>query len=114
MNRPILVAAVAALWLGLGPATAASPAVEAATKSLSDLANDSAKLQGYCRIIKEMDAASDDEAKFDELEQQMRDLLRSFGPQYEQAMELAESTESDSEDGKALEAAFDQLDQKCG
>ena len=113
MNRAIL-AAVALLCLGAAPASAASPAVEAAAKALGQIETDTAKLQGYCKLIKDMEAAGEDEAKFDVAEQKMQELFRSFGPQYEQAMELSESVDSESEDGKAMEAAFGKLDQKCG
>ena len=93
MNR-VMFAAAAVLALSAAPAfAAASPAVEAAAKTLEQIAADATKLQGYCKLIKDMEAAGEDEAKFDAVEQQMRDLLRSFGPQYEQAMDLSESTD---------------------
>lgn len=94
-------------------ALAASPAAEAAAKAISQIEADTTKLQGYCKIIKEMNAAGDDEAKSDALEQQMEELLRSFGPRFEQVLALSKSADSESPDGQALQAAFDKLDEKC-
>ena len=94
-------------------ALAASPAAEAAVKSLSQIEADATKLQGYCKIIKEMNAAGDDAAKSDALEQQMEELLQSFGPQFETVLALSKSADSESTDGQALQAAFDKLDEKC-
>jgi hypothetical protein len=113
MNR-YGVAVVAILSLSTHPALAASPAVEAAAKAISQIGADATRLQGYCKIVKEINAAGDDEAKIDALEQQMEDLLKSFGPQFEQVLALSESTDSETPDGQALEAAFDKLDAKCG
>jgi len=112
MNRQI-VAAAAILSLSVCPTLAASPSVEAAAKSLSQIEADATKLQGYCKIIKEMDAAGEDEAKSDALEQQLGDLLQSFGPQFEQVLALSQSLDSESADGQALDEAFDKLDEKC-
>ena len=49
-------------------ALAASPAAEAAAKAISQIEADPTKLQGYCKIIKEMNVSGNDEAKSDALE----------------------------------------------
>ena len=95
------------------PALAASPAADAAARALSQLEADSGKMQSYCKIMGEMDAAGDDEAKFDALNQQMEDLFKSFGAEYEQVMVLSNSADLTEEDGKVLGTAFDKLDNKC-
>lgn len=112
MNRYIAVVA-AFLSLSASPVLAASPAVQAASNALSQIEADATKLQAYCKIINEMGEAGEDEAKFDELGEQLGDLLRSFGPQVEQALELSETTDPETADGQALEAAFDKLDERC-
>jgi hypothetical protein len=112
MKHHIVVTATVLLLMA-GPVLAASPDVESAIKSLGQLEADPARLQSYCKIIIDMDAAGDNEAKFDALEKQLMDLLRSFGPQFEQVIAVSEDTPSDSPDGQALEAAFRQLDEKC-
>jgi len=112
MNRYV-VALAAILSLSASAAFAASPEVEAAAKALSQIEADATKLQSYCKIIDEMGQAGEDEAKFDELGEQVGDLLRSFGPEVEKALELSETTDPETPDGQALEAAFDKLDGKC-
>lgn len=109
-----VIAAVAVAFTGAEWARAASPAIEAAVRTIGQIETDPSKLQSYCKIVKDMAAAGEDEAKFDALEQQMEDLLRSFGPQFEQMLTLAENTDPDTPDGEALEAAFEKLDEKCG
>ena len=113
MSRHALAASAFLALLGCS-AFAASPDVEAAIHTIAGLeADTTGKLDGYCTLIKEMTTASEDEAKFDELEKQMRELLKSFGPQFEQVLSLSESTDPESEDGEALSDAFDRLDEKC-
>ena len=113
MKRCLLAAATVVLALSASPLRAASPEVEAAVKALGEIETDATKLQAYCKVVKEMDAASDDEAKFDALQDDLMELMRSFGPQYEQVMAVSESTSSDSADGQALDAAYSKLDGKC-
>jgi len=113
MNRGV-IAAVAFLALGACPALAASPETETAVKTLAQLETDTTKLQEYCKVIKDMDAAGDDDAKIEALADQLQKLLISFGPQFQQVMDLSENADPESADGKALEAAFDKLDEKCG
>lgn len=112
MNRYV-VAVAAILSLSASAALAASAEVEAAAKALSQIEADATKLQSYCKIINDMGEAGEDEAKFDELGEQLSNLLRSFGPQVEKALELSETTDPETPDGEALEAAFDKLDEKC-
>jgi hypothetical protein len=43
----------------------------------------------------------------------MEAFVRSLGPEFVAAWDLVEELNSDSEDGKALSAAFDSLEDKC-
>jgi hypothetical protein len=113
MKHHIVITA-AALLLGANSTFTASSDVESAVKSLAQIEADPSQLQSYCRMIKDMDAAGDNEARFDALEKQLKELLRSFGPEFEQVIGLSEDTPSDSSDGQALEEAFRKLDDKCG
>ena len=94
------------------PASAASPEVEAAVKTISEIAADATRFRAYCNVVKEMEAAEDNDAKYNALVQQMEGLLRSFGPQYEPVVELAES-DLEPADEQAIEEAFDNLDGRC-
>ena len=112
-RKKLLIAAAVAACLGASAALAASPEVDAAVKALAQVENDPAKLQQYCKLVSDMAAAEDDEAKFDALEQQMEDMFRSFGPQFESILTASETVDPETPDGQALEAAFDKLDERC-
>ena len=93
--------------LAAGPALAASPNVEAAVKSLAKIEADAAKFQAYCKLIQDMgDVPEQDVAKADVLESQLEDLIESMGDEIANAWELASTAGSQSDDGKAFEAAF--------
>ena len=94
------------------PASAASPEVVAAVKTIAEIAADATRFRAYCNVVKEMEAAEDDAAKYNALVQQMEGLLRSFGPQFERVVELAESDLVPT-DEQAIEEAFDNLDGRC-
>jgi hypothetical protein len=97
------------------PARAVSPEVEAAAKTISEIVADPTKLQAYCRVAKELEATAgtSDQAKYDAAVQQLEDLLRSFGPEYERVVELAER-DLEPEDEQALEDAYENVEERCG
>ena len=93
---------------------AASPRAEAATKALAKIESDPAKFKAFCALIKYLMAANDDAVKSDALDKQMVQLLRSIGPDVFLAWDLAGEIDPQTEDGAALEAAFDAIEGKCG
>ena len=111
MRRFALLVAGASL-LG-SPAQAASVQVQSAIASLAKLEADAPKLEAFCKINTELEAAADDAAKSEALDRQMEAFVRSLGPEYVAAWDLVEELNPDSEDGKALNAAFDSLEDKC-
>ncbi len=110
MRRFALLVAGASLC---APAQAATVQVQSAIASLAKLEVDAAKLDAFCKISAELEAASDDTAKSEALDRQMEAFVRSLGPEFVAAWDLAEELNPDSEDGKALNAAFDSLEDKC-
>lgn len=112
MKRMILAAAFGCL-LTLPAIAAVSPKVQAAIKTIGALGANAGHMKGFCAIMKEMGSAGDDEAKLKPIEEKLRAYLRKIGPDYESAWALAEQANPDSEDGKAVQAALDQLDDKC-
>jgi hypothetical protein len=89
--------------------------VEAAIKTINDMAADPKKSGGYCAISKEMGALKEGEdKKAEELNKKMDDYLNSLGQPVVNAFGMAESVDPASEDGQKLDAAFTALDQKCG
>jgi hypothetical protein len=102
------------VMLASGPAISASPNVEAAIKSLGAMQADAGKFQSYCALLGEMEGVPEtDTAKYDELEGRLEDLIESFGPDVAKAWELAADIDAESEDGKALAAAFEEMEAKC-
>jgi len=95
------------------PAHAASVQVQSAIASLGKLETDPAKVEAFCKINADLEAAGDDAAKSEALDRQMEVFVRSLGPEYIAAWDLAEELNPESEDGKALNAAFDSLEDKC-
>jgi hypothetical protein len=109
----LLVLAVAGM-LATGPVVAASANVEAAIKSLAKVETDAAKFQAYCKLIDDMSNVPEtDAAKLEDLEGLLEDLFESMGADVLQAWELASETDPASDDGKAFEAAFAALEDKC-
>jgi hypothetical protein len=109
----LLALAVAGI-LAAGPVIAASANVEAAVKSLAKIEADAGKFQAYCKLIQDMDDVPEqDTAKADALETQLQTLIDSMGSDVAQAWDLAADTDPQSEDGKAFEAAFAALEDKC-
>lgn len=109
-----VLAALAACVLTVHVGEAASPRVEAAIKALAKLENDPVKFQAFCDLIKELGSAQDDDAKSEALDKRMDQLLRSIGPDVFFAWDLASEIDTQTEDGIALEAAVDALEDKCG
>ena len=104
---------VAGALLLCTPAHAASVQAQSAIASLAKLETDAAKLEAFCKINAELEAAGEDSAKGEALDRQMEAFVRTLGPEYVAAWDLAEELKPDSEDGKALSAAFDSLEDKC-
>jgi hypothetical protein len=112
--KRIIVAAALGCVLAYPAAAAVSPNVQAAIKTINALAANAGQMKGFCAIMKEMESAGDDEAKMKPIEAKLQAFMQKLGPAYESALKLAEEANPDSEDGKAIQAALDQLDAKCG
>jgi hypothetical protein len=113
MKRMILAAALGCL-LAYPAAAAVSPKVQAAIKTLNALAGNAGHMKGLCPILKEFESADDDDAKMKPIEEKLRAYLRKIGADYENAWNLVEETNPETEDGKAIQSALDQLEDKCG
>ena len=110
----MIAALIAIIVLAAAPARAASPQVEAAIKAVPKLETDPEKFRTYCRLSKELAAAEeDDSAKTDELGKQLDELMKSIGPDVAAAWDLLDELDPDSDDGKALIAAYEALEEKC-
>jgi hypothetical protein len=93
------------------PALAASPKVEAAIKTFKAVAGDAGRLKTFCEMTKAMDEAGEKptpaaDAKID-------GLMKKLGADFESAWNAVEGLDENSADGKAYNAALDDLAGKC-
>jgi protoporphyrinogen oxidase len=100
-----------ALCLALSPAYAASPKIDHAVSVFKAVSADSGKLKTFCAMTKVMDAAGDKEDAA--TDQKIADLMKQLGPDFETAWNAGEGVDENSADGKALNAALDDLMNKC-
>jgi hypothetical protein len=100
--------------LGPGPATAASPAVEAAIRTLGKIPADPMKFETFCNLLGQMRIMLDiDAAKYEALERQLDAVIDSYGTELAAAWDTVSGADTESEDGEAVAAAFDALEGKC-
>jgi hypothetical protein len=87
----------------------------AAAATISSVGDDQAKLDGYCAIMNEMEAApEDDEAKAEELGGKMDQYLAGLGEDVADAFGTADGVDPASAEGQTLEEALEELGEKCG
>lgn len=108
-------AAALALTLAGGQAFALDPRVEAGTKAFSAVAADAEMLKTYCAMSRAMSSASDesDSAKNEAADKEITGFMTKLGPDFQKAWDLGADLNPDSEDGKAMNAALDSLEEKC-
>jgi hypothetical protein len=109
MKRVVLAGAVACL--GAYGALAASPKVESAVKTFKAISADPGKVKTFCEMIQTMDAMGDKDDPA--AEQKISGLMKKLGPDFEDAWNLADGLDENSEDGKVYNAAVDDLAEKC-
>lgn len=89
--------------------------VEAAAEVIAGISEDQAKVDGYCAIVKEMEAVpEDDEAKAEELYSKMDEYLVGLGDDVVNAFITTDSVDPESEDGQKIGEALEELIEKCG
>jgi hypothetical protein len=93
------------------PAWAASPKIEAAIKTFKAVAGDSGRLRTFCDMTKAMDAAG--EKPTAEADAKIDGLMKKLGADFESAWNAVEGLDENSADGKAYNAALDDLAGKC-
>jgi hypothetical protein len=106
-----LAAACAAVCLAVVPAHAASPKVDAAVKVFKGVAGDANKLKTFCAMNKVMEQAGEKEDP--KLDAQIQGFMKQLGADFETAWNAAEGLDDNSADGKAFNAALDDLSAKC-
>jgi hypothetical protein len=109
MNRFILAGVVACL--GAYGVLAASPKVESALKTFKAVGSDPAKVTTFCEMVQAMDAAGEKEDAA--AEAKITGLMKQLGPDFEVAWNTGDGLDDSTEDGKAFNAAMDDLAEKC-
>src|SRR5262245_40253222 len=109
MKRTIAI--VIAACAGAYAVLAASPEVESAIKAFKAIGADTSKLNTFCTMTKLMDGVGEKEDK--EAESKIAGYMKQLGPDFEAAWKTADTIEEASDDGKALNAAIDDVAGKC-
>lgn len=98
------LAAVISLFLATAPALAASPRVDAAVTVFQAVGTDANRLKTFCEMMKIDEQMGEKEAPA--LKAKINKLLKD-------AWNAVEDVDENSLDGKALNSALDQLENKC-
>lgn len=109
MKRIVLAGVIACL--GSYGALAASPKIEFAVKTLKAVAADPGRLKTFCEMTRAMDAMGDKEDAA--AEAKITGLMKQLGPDFDAAWNAADDLDDNTEDGKAYNAAMDDLAGKC-
>ena len=109
MIRPLLVSA--AVSLTAMTALAADSKVDSAVATFKAVENDAGKLKIFCEMSITMDKAGENpdaaaDAKID-------GYMKELGPDFATAWNAGEGVDESSADGKKLDAALDELGNKC-
>ncbi|MBS0242784.1 MAG: hypothetical protein JSS20_11455 [Proteobacteria bacterium] len=104
--------AIAILASSLAVSSAfASPQTDAAVKLFKAIGSDPAKLKVFCEMTKTMNSAGDkDDAAADA---KIDGYMKQLGADFQKAWGLGEGIDEKSADGKAYNAAVDELSGKC-
>jgi hypothetical protein len=103
--------ACAALALIASPALAADPKADSAVRTFKAVGADAGKMKIFCDMSKAMEAAGDKEDVATEA--RLASYAKQIGPDFEAAWKLADELDENSADGKAVQAALDELEGKC-
>jgi hypothetical protein len=106
-----VLAACVAVCLAASPVLAASPKVESAIKVFKAVAADAGKLKTFCAMNKVMESAGEKEDP--KLDAQIEGYMKQLGADFTTAWGAAEGLDENSADGKAYNAAVDDLSGKC-
>jgi len=109
MKRPLIVSTT--LCLTALAAFAADSKVDSAVATFKAVEGDAGKLKIFCEMSAAMDKAGDNpdaaaDAKID-------GYMKQLGPDFGTAWNAGEGIDENSADGKKLDAALDELGNKC-
>lgn len=108
-----VAAALAGSLMFATPSHALRDDVQAAVDAIERLQADDAKMQEYCGIQAEIEAAGEDEAKLDTAFGKLDSFFDGLGDEYDAMFAVEDELEPESEDARALDDAFAALDGQC-
>jgi len=106
----VLASAISLFWT-TGPAFAASPRVDAAVTVFQAVGTHANRLKTFCEMMQIDERMGEKEAPA--LKAQIDKLLDQLGADFKDAWNVVEDIDENSPDGKALNSALDQLENKC-
>jgi len=109
----LMAVSICGVLLTAAPAVALRDDVQAAVDAIEKLRANDAKIQQYCSIQKEIEAAGEDAAKLDQAFEKLDDFFDGLGDQYSAMFGVDEELDPNSEDAAALDNAFAALDDEC-
>lgn len=109
----LTAAAVCATFMFAAPAQALRADVQAAVDAIEKLRADEAKMEEYCAIQAEVEAAGEDETKLDAAFEKLDGFFEDLGDEYAAMFAVEGELEPESEDAQALDDAFGELDSAC-
>jgi hypothetical protein len=109
MMRVLLVPA--AVCLTALAALAADSKVDSAVATFKSIEGDAGKLKIFCAMSTAMDKAGDNPDAA--AQAQIDDYMKQLGPDFATAWDAGEGVDENSPDGKKLDAALDELGNKC-
>ncbi len=109
MMRTLLVPA--AVCLTAVAALAADSKADPAVATFKSVGSDAGKLKIFCEMNSAMDKAGDNPDAA--AEAQIDGYVKQLGPDFESAWDAGDSVDENSPDGEKLNAALDELANKC-
>jgi hypothetical protein len=109
MMRTLLVPA--AVCLTAVSALAADSKADSAVATFKSVGSDAGKLKIFCEMNSAMDNAGDNPDAA--AEAQIDGYVKQLGPDFESAWDAGDSVDENSPDGEKLNAALDELANKC-
>ena len=92
-------------------ASAADPEVESALKEFRAVGSNPERLKVFCALSKAVDAV--DERENAAAEAAIEGYLKALGPEFQKAWNVGEDIDENSDDGRAITAAIDELAGEC-
>jgi hypothetical protein len=99
------------VFLGTWPCCAANPKIEEVVKTFDRVRADAKKLKIFCEMKKVMDARGDKQDTA--ADAKIQGYMKQLGSDFQTAWVASDDIDTDTPDGKALNAALDNLTGKC-